>query len=564
MSPLPRGTRGFPTQPTIPVEAWGGGPLDVKVTPRQVEEEPPEEVASVLRNVQAYIYTRRIRIKDCFLDFDRLRSGRCTSMQFARGLSSIVPKLRPHEMKILMEFYRADKGEKKQKVGKPEAVCYLRFIRDVDSVFGTSELEKQPKLKVHRPGWNIQPLLHEHPKTTDDEETLQQVLYRLALFAKTRGIVFRTGFQASERSMDTSLLCPRYAGKVTEMQFLQHFPFMEAVNDYELGLLLQRYTMDSGDVNYVAMDKELAAIDLDPPSPSPDMMSSRQQMSPSPRLFQSSRVESGPAAMSVMGLRDPGSLRVPSPQEQTELDSDLLGRIKAEVSARRLRVHGCFQEMDRLRRGVCAMGKARTVFTILRLELDNKELDSLSRIFNKAGFFDYSEFCNIVNEVPLSARNGELPPTAQPSTSPSQKSVDRVRMQHQLLPDAEDALLYAEYWIAKQVEVRKINVRQAFQDFDKIRSGRVTRSQFLRVMDMLNLGLKPHQLDVLIEAYSDASGREFSYLDLCTSLNRRGNEEPGSMMSQWSTRAETPRYFRRGKIVPLGAEAPLTARPCTR
>lgn len=210
------------------------------------------------------------------------------------------------------------------------------------------------------------------------------------------------------------------------------------------------------------------------------------------------------------------------------------------------------------------MGKARTVFTILRLELDNKELDSLSRIFNKAGMFDYTEFCNIVNEVPLSARNGELPPTMQPSTSPSQRSAERVRMQHQLLPDAEDDLLYAEHWIAKQVELRKINVRQAFQDFDKIRSGRVTRSQFLRVMDMLFLGLKPHQLDVLIEAYSDANGREFSYLDLCTSLNRRGYEELGSMTSQWSTRAETPRYFRRGKVVPLGAEAPLTARPCTR
>jgi len=530
-----------------------------KVISRSLKvEEPSKEVAAVLKTVQAYIYTRRIRIKDCFLDFDKLRSGRCTVMQFVRGLSNIVPGLRPHEMKILMDYYRADKGDV-PKFGKPEAVSYLRFIEDVDSVFGVSHLEKQPRVKVPRPGSTIQPL-HEEPNVTDDEETVERVLYRLALIAKTRGIVFRTGFQESERSMDTSLLCPRFAGKVTEMQFLQHFPFMQEVSEYELGLLLQRYTLASGDVNYVAMDTDLAAVELDPPSPE---MSSRTLMSPSP--LPSARVGSGPAAMSVMGLREPGSLRVKSP-EDAEFDVDLLGRIKAEVAARRLRVHGCFQEMDKFHRGLCAMGKARTVFTILRLHLDKKELDAISRIFNKGGMFDYTEFCNVVNEVPLSAKNGELEPTAQPSTTPSQSRTDRIRMQHQLLPDAEDELLHTEHWIARKAEQRKINVRHAFQDFDKIRRGRVSRSQFLRIMDMMSLGLTPHQLDVLMEAYSDANGREFSYLDLCTSLNRRANEDLGSMTSQWSARrGETPKYFRRGRIIPLGATAPpLTARPCTR
>eukprot|EP00434_Breviolum_minutum_P034673 symbB.v1.2.030691.t3/scaffold3488.1/size55655/5 len=64
-------------------------------------EDYPENVKEIVRQVQAYIFTRRIRVKDIFLDFDPLRCGRCTQYQFVRGLNSVAPQLTASQMRTL-------------------------------------------------------------------------------------------------------------------------------------------------------------------------------------------------------------------------------------------------------------------------------------------------------------------------------------------------------------------------------------------------------------------------------------------------------------------------------
>lgn len=568
MAPPPRNTRGFATHvPPTPDPYDEAKFYDFYELPPTFDD-PPQEVLDVITQVQAYIFTRRVRAKEFFLDFDPLRAGRCTPQQFLRALSSVVPILKPHDMKVLMDYYT----DRRENIVKPQVVCYLAFVRAVDAIFVVPDLEKQPTLKVPRPGSTadgvIPSRICESPRPCADEELVQQVLYRLALLTKTRGVIFRGSFQDAERSLDTSLLCPRFSGKVTEMQFLQHFPLMQDVNDYELHLLLQRYGTESGDINYVAMDKDLqnilSELSSEQVSPNASQRFSMSARSPFSR-------PGNPATTSVMGKKEIGSLRLPTPQEQHSVGADLLCRIKEEVAARRLRVHGSFQEMDKLRRGCVTMGQARTALTVLRIDLDYKELEQLQRIFDKNGLFNYTEFCNAVNEVPLSAKNGELPPTIPPrceaSPPPSRRVVERVRVLNPLLPEAEDLLAEAELWLAKKSEQRRLNVKLLFQDYDRSRCGRVTRSQFLRIMDNNDFRLNPDHLDVLLEAYGDEYGREFSYLDLCTSIQRRAAEELGMpMLSALNRRTPEPsKYFtRKGQIIPLDySRAPLSARPYT-
>lgn len=248
-------------------------------------------------------------------------------------------------------------------------------------------------------------------------------------------------------------------------------------------------------------------------------------------------------------------------------ETDLLGRLKVEVASRRLRLHGSFQEVDRLRRGAVTMGQARTVFTILRIELDSKELETLHRLYDLNGLFNYREFCNQILEVPLDAKLEDLSPISASEGPPYLKWQERVRSRHPLQPDAEELLAEAEMWIARKAEHRTINVKSHFLDFDKLRCSRVTRSQFVRIMDMLQMGLHQCHLQVLMEAYCDASGREFSYLDLCNSLQRRALEL-GKGVQSWRRRTPEPsKYFtRKGKVIPL-ARPPMsarTSRPMTR
>eukprot|EP00933_Yihiella_yeosuensis_P074583 TRINITY_DN83548_c0_g1_i1.p1 TRINITY_DN83548_c0_g1~~TRINITY_DN83548_c0_g1_i1.p1 ORF type:complete len:560 (+),score=84.14 TRINITY_DN83548_c0_g1_i1:69-1748(+) len=559
MAPPPLSSRGFSSNAVTPQQDLVGKAEVVAKAYRKEELEAvvPPRIEQLLNLIQTYIFTRRIRVKDNFLDFDPLRSGRCTSQQFIRVLNNLVPGicLTGSDMKAVADHFSEERDAMKQK-----AVCYNKFIRAVDSVFSVSELEKKPTMKVPRPGSMLN-VVGFHPKPCSDEADLQRVLHRLALLMKTRGVIFKNGFQDAERSNDASMLCPRYGGKVTEAQFLQHFPFLSEISDYELSLILQRYTTDSGDVNYQAMDNDLNEIPLEPESPRSKSMhlSMRSSMM-------------GPAALCSNGTRRhlPGSLRKRSSMDQDSQDLELLARLKAEVHSRRLRVHGCFQEMDRLRRGCCTFGQARTVFTILRIDLEAKELESLSRMFGVDGMFSYLEFCNVVNEVPLSARSRHTTPSPafQMSQQLSARGTESSRARHhKLLAPAEDLLAETESFVAKKILQRTIHAKATFQDYDKTCSGKVTRSQFYRVMDNLQLALSPDQLDVMLEAYSDHSGQEMNYLEMLNSVQRRAAQDFGTeALCSWNKKTPEPsKYFtRRGQIVPLSGAPPLSARPYTR
>ncbi|CAJ1409308.1 unnamed protein product [Effrenium voratum] len=525
-----------------PMHAWEGTPAPAAPDP----EEYPEEIKDILREIQAYIFTRRIRTKDFFLDYDPLRCGRCTPNQFVRGLNSVAPQLKPAQMKTLTEFF----SDPNMDVMMPQ-VRHLEFIRAVDGVFGAFHLEKQPSAKVPRPGHCLK--LGDDINPCDDEAMVEQTLRRLALLVKTRGVIFAKCFQDAERSLDTSLLCPRFAGKVTESQFYSHFPFVQDISENELNLILQRYySSDSGGINYMAMDRELTALMEETES----LASARSTSSRRPRY----------TAKSPMG-----GLRLQGPQDQEQLEAELLAKLKAEVAARRLRLHGCFQEVDRLRRGAVTMGQARTVFTILRIELDSKELDMLQRMFAVTGLFNYRELCNMILEVPLDAPMDAVPlsPISIEQGPPYLKRHERVRQRHVLQPDAEELLAEAEMWIARRAEQWTINVKSHFLDFDRLRSSRVTRSQFLRIMDMLQMGLNEGHLQVLMEAYCDSSkdSRDFSYLDLCNSLEKRTQEMHNSARKWRRSTPEPSKYFtRKGKVIPL-RQPPLSARcarPATR
>eukprot|EP00913_Durusdinium_trenchii_P034408 g32189.t1 len=174
------------------------------------------------------------------------------------------------DLKALLRQYNPDfYADPVQDMMKPQVVRHLEFIRAVDGVFGGFDLEKQPVVKVPRPGHCLKKN-GEDINPCDDEAAVEQTLRRLALMVKTRGVIFANCFQEpifgdAERSLDTSLLCPRFAGKVTEAQFCSHFPFMQEISEYELGLLLQRYYNSEADgINYMAMDKDLQALVEEP------------------------------------------------------------------------------------------------------------------------------------------------------------------------------------------------------------------------------------------------------------------------------------------------------------
>merc|ERR1719262_162885 len=112
------------------------------------------------------------------------------------------------------------------------------------------------------------------------------------------------------------------------------------------------------------------------------------------------------------------------------------------VRERHLRVHGAFTDFDPLRRGYCNMSHVRTVCTYLNIALEDWEFKALGRIycipnwhqgpFPELDEFNYREFCNDVNELPLYPQAAsalshtdercESQATSRPATSRPQSS----------------------------------------------------------------------------------------------------------------------------------------------
>eukprot|EP00927_Polykrikos_kofoidii_P060702 TRINITY_DN55627_c0_g1_i1.p1 TRINITY_DN55627_c0_g1~~TRINITY_DN55627_c0_g1_i1.p1 ORF type:complete len:599 (-),score=78.67 TRINITY_DN55627_c0_g1_i1:161-1957(-) len=524
-------------RPKISGVVWpnhaGGWPLSTASPPFANSGTDVNRVAMIVEKIKAFVFQRRVRAKEKFMDFDPLRSGRCTAQQFLRGLHEVAPIVPLAEAELLSEYF-TDKM-----ASYPQVVSYKNFCSALDEVFALAELESTPLQQVPLPGATLQrgfaspkahalqsgvsPFTATWESAATEEGRFKDLLHKLALLVKTRRIVFRTCFQDCERSNSTSLVTPRYSGKVTSAQFRQHFPFVKDFSEDEMDLLVKRYTTDEGDIHFLALDKDLVAVELEP------------------ALF----IPQRPPVSGRPTLRSGRRLVLP----EDPSGEDVIEKLRTVVMDRRLRLNELFHDFDKLRQGVCPFHQVKTVFTVLRIALEPKEMTVLHEMYmNDEGMFRYRDFCKDIGEC----IDGELPP--QPGTQHLALSARRgqsagagsTTTRQRLNLRAQNALDEIEIWIRKRVTQRDLPLKRTFQDFDRVCSGRVTRSQFHRIMDMLNIDLSEAQVEAVSEAYCDTEKPwEFRYLDFCASV-----EAKPDWMTTPQKRKIPSKYFNRvGEIM---------------
>jgi len=484
------------------------------------------EIANLVQKVQGHVFKRRIRAKEPFTDFDPLRSGRCTAQQFVRAVNVLMPELTDNENHLLASYFADNHAQ------YPQVVNYRRFTRAVDHVFTTPELERSPWVPVPRPGAALPHSLNSAAYTLDaftkEDLHFNRLLCKLALLVKTRGILFRSCFQDCERSDSTSLMNPRYSGKVTPAQFRQHFPFVKDFSEAEVEVFAKRYSTGEGDVHFLALDKDLGEVGVD--------LATATQTIVEPSDFPSV----------------PGTARRAQPKEVLSCEG-VMDKLRSTISLRRLRIHDIFRDFDRLRRGVCSVHQLNAVFTVLGIEVDPREVDELGTVYlDRLGMFRYSEFCRDLMDMA-----DVLPPTSSskaPATSRTEREApEKFRFIMESSTDANLELL--ETQLRKRIQQRSLPVKAVFQDFDRINTGRVSRIQFARVMAMLNIELSEKEVDLLCGAYGDSERRgDFRYLDFCAAVDVRADRHLGL-----HPMPRPSKYFgRKGEVHPLMSQRPLT------
>lgn len=270
------------------------------------------------------------------------------------------------------------------------------------------------------------------------------------------------------------------------------------------------------------------------------------------------------------------------------MDEEVVHKVRAIVHDRKLRVHGIFADFDPLRRGFCSMSHVRTACTYLNILLEEQEFQSLKRLYSVSHWdkddFNYRDFSNDVNELPLfpnassalSASEEQADslhsskPPSRPQSARTQSRPLSARAGYALgRPADPEELKVILGKICKYVRERRHELgpflRDAFREFDKTNCGRMTLTQFQRVMNVQALPLIDVELRILCQAFGGTTPQSlFRCRDFEEALEKVMAEQTEEQMERrksWGAQA-TPRLLElRGRAPAASVRSPYAYPP---
>jgi len=439
------------------------------------------DVATILGNIEKVIYARRIRAKDFFRDYDKLRCGRVTNPQFCRVISTMGIRLTDSEMQALADHFTEDGPL----IHPPQVVNHKAFCEVIDECFGVlAGLESDPGAAVPLPGEKVPPPFT--PQPVDDEEKLDHILHRLAMMCQARGVVLKYCYQDFERGDASSIVVPRRGGKCTYDQFKRKFPFVRDFAPEDIEVLVDHYMTDMGLIHFGQLHEDIVEhLTTDPPS------------------FPKSEL-----------------IKRPDPAEWSHELLHVVEKIQAKVVEKRVRLTEHFQDYDPLRKGFCYPNQVKTVFSVLKIHLTERDFEDLKAAYTREdGQFCYAAFCAEVDSA-FTTNFLEKQPLARISMPDKTTTMPARRNRITLSPEQMEATALLQEGIRARIQTRRTLIRPSFKHFDPGNTGHISKGQFLRVMDNLGFQLDNYALDLLSYAYCDLGNHtDFNYIDFCHTVD---------------------------------------------
>jgi Ca2+-binding EF-hand superfamily protein len=226
-----------------PIPAYGFENSDFLVQQRQVC--PWDlEWQEILERLSAFVYRRRIRILEFFEGFDALRHGIVPKQKFRTVCGQADLPLTPKQIDAVLEHFSVP--------DKSDMFNYREFCREVNAVFGPTDLNKTPlregKIRaVTRPDPSETLQSLKSPKDIEFEEILE----RMRRIVRSRRMNIREQFWDYDRK-------PRKC-YISMQQFRQSIARLGLTKKpRDLEILCKRYcSTDLNDMNYYAFCNDI-------------------------------------------------------------------------------------------------------------------------------------------------------------------------------------------------------------------------------------------------------------------------------------------------------------------
>lgn len=429
--------------------------------------------AAVAQGVESRIrtlaQTKRIRIKDYFQDFDKLKGGAVTENQFFRCLwSALGLQMDAKDAEVLKQKYMRNDG----------SVNYMQFCNEIDLNFNPNNLKKNPRDQTVEVPEFLGTIRSVRPLPPTDEEKLLSLLGKMQKFYQYHGINLRTCYEDFDR---------HHMGVVTESQFHRQFPGPPDVSDNEIALLVQKYRDPDrpGLFNYLNLHHDLVAI--------------QQHMAAQKEL---------PSIGSKKNMD-----QVPIIETGDTALNEIFERIRVAVFKNGIRTTEFFRDHDKLRSGIVTESQFKCGLSLAvgkEAQLSRAEIQKVVEYYRVADDrVQYREFCQMMENA-FNIPELEKKPL-QNVVRPQRGALSRTLKG---LTDEED--MQCEQILQKireQVQRRRLMIYPYFKDHDRgvAYTRVVTPTQFSRVLHYLSLNVNPEELKLLLRKFQDPASGDVNY-----------------------------------------------------
>lgn len=450
--------------------------------PESTSEMSEEEVDEVENRLRECLFGRRTRLVEFFQQFDRLHSGVITKNQFRQVLDMGSVRVSEREFQGLVSRYHSDRI--------PNGVSWVQFNDSLESVFTGKGLEKNPLANIPDGRQLVEQRImsRTQPKRVSraPEETVQAILSRVRKNVESRNINLKPTFLDFDRLRKGFIPKSRW-GQAQGILRL-------GLEGDEWEILFERYKHpETDDFCYT---KFLEEIDP-PPSQVNEKFGGRLP------------------TFKEQGLYGPG---------ETDL-SRLITRIKSQVARERIYLKGFLEDHDPLRHGNITAVKFTSALQMAGIPLTAREQDLLVDSFRFSTDSSdlprvaYLEFLDELDSV-FTVKNLEKTPTRsveQFVPRPQRALLTQDRGMGALDEEEREALKFVLPKLIGFVESHRLLAKPFFQDFDRVRVGRVTKSQFQSCCNSLKLPLTHTELEAVTQAFTDEQG-DIDYVSFCQEL----------------------------------------------